>query len=318
MDGILFFPVTPFTASGEISLATLADHVEAGLGHKPGAVFVGCGTGEFHALEPGEYAQLVRRTVEIVGGAVPVYAGVGGSLPLARQFAVAARDCGADGLLLLPPYLVSAPPVGVASYATQVSAATGLPLIVYNRDNATYDVATAVQLARLPAITGFKDGRGDLDLLGQIVVAVREALAGAGKSFQFFNGTPIAEVNVPAYRGLGVQAYSSAVFCFAPDVSAAFYNAVHHGDAEFVQRIIDEFFVPLVALRDTVPGYSVSLVKAGVRLSGIDVGGVRAPLVDPAPADVERLAEIMRIGKRLVAEAVGKPVWREVGAGHVS
>jgi 5-dehydro-4-deoxyglucarate dehydratase len=318
LDGILFFPVTPFTASGEIGLQTLAAHVEAGLEHHPGAVFVACGTGEFHALEPGEYARLVRRTVEVVGGTVPVYAGVGGALPLAKQFAAAARESGADGLLLLPPYLVSAPPVGLASYATEVSAVTELPLIVYNRDNATYDAATAVRLAQLPTVTGFKDGRGDLGLLGRIVVAVREALAEEGKSFQFFNGTPTAEVNVPAYRGIGVQAYSSAVFCFLPELSLAYYDAVVRGDDAWVQRVISDFFAPLVALRDTVPGYAVSLIKAGVRLSGIDVGGVRAPLVDPGPADIERLAQITEIGRRLAAEAASRPPDRgaEVGRAH--
>jgi len=305
LDGILFFPVTPFTADGDIGLPALAEHIEAGLEHKPGGVFVACGTGEFHALEPGEYARLVRHAVDVVGGSVPVYAGVGGALPIAQQFAAAARDSGANGLLLLPPYLVSAPPAGVAAYARKVSGVTDLPLIVYNRDNATYDAATAAELAQLPTVTGFKDGRGDLDLLGQIVVAVREALADADKSFQFFNGTPTAEVNVPAYRGVGVQAYSSAVFCFVPEVSLAFYNAVGRGDSALVQHIIDEFFGPLVALRDTVPGYAVSLVKAGVRLSGIDVGSVRSPLVDPSPEAIDRLVDIIEVGRRLVVEAAG-------------
>jgi 5-dehydro-4-deoxyglucarate dehydratase len=48
----------------------------------------------------------------------------------------------------------------------------------------------------------------------------------------------------------------------------------------------------LVELRDKVPGYAVSLVKAAVVRSGLDVGGVRPPLVDPTP---EHLAELDRI-----------------------
>lgn len=301
LDGVLFFPVTPFTDSGDINLDALAAHLEQGLAAGPGAVFVACGAGEFHALEPVEYAEVVRRAAEVIGDRVPLYAGVGGALPIAQQFARAARSSGADGLLLLPPYLVAAPPSGVAEYAKQVGAATGLPMIVYNRDNATYDPTTAAQIAQLPNITGFKDGRGDLDLLGQIVEAVRVALVGGEKSFQFFNGTPTAEINVPAYRGVGVHAYSSAVFCFVPEVSLAFYNAVDDGDAELVDRLLLEFFGPLVELRDTVPGYAVSLIKAGVRLGGLDAGGVRAPLIDPPPADIERLVEIIAVGRAIVA-----------------
>lgn len=303
LDGVLFFPVTPFTAAGDVNLDALAEHLEQGLAAGPGAVFVACGAGEFHALEPNEYAQVVRRATEVVRGRVPVYAGVGGALPIAQQFARAARETGADGLLLLPPYLVAAPTAGVAEYAKQVGAATGLPMIVYNRDNATYDPTTAAQIAQLPTVTGFKDGRGDLDLLGQIVEAVRMALVGGDKSFQFFNGTPTAEINVPAYRGVGVHAYSSAVFCFVPELSLAFYDAVQDGNAELVDRLLRDFFEPLVALRDTVPGYAVSLIKAGVRLGGLDVGGVRAPLIDPPPADIDRLVEIIAVGRAIVAES---------------
>lgn len=303
LDGILFFPVTPFDSSGEIRLDALAEHLEQGLQAGPGAVFVACGAGEFHALEPGEYAQVVQRAAQVIDGRVPLYAGVGGALPIAQQFARAAHGAHADGLLLLPPYLVSAPNSGVAAYAKQVGAVTGLPMIVYNRDNATYDPSTAAEIAQLPNITGFKDGRGDLDLLGQIVEAVRVALVGDDKSFQFFNGTPTAEINVPAYRDVGVHAYSSAVFCFVPEVSLAFYDAVTSGDTLLVQRLLAEFFEPLVALRDTVPGYAVSLIKAGVRLGGLEVGGVRAPLVDPPAEDIERLTDIIATGRAVVADS---------------
>jgi 5-dehydro-4-deoxyglucarate dehydratase len=150
---------------------------------------------------------------------------------------------------------------------------------------------------------------GDLDHLSRTVHAVRAALAGTGKPFQFFNGMPTAEVTVPAYRGIGVELYSSAVFCFAPEISLAFHRAVTGGDQGTVDRLLREFFHPLVALRDTVPGYAVSLVKAGVTLRGLDVGGVRAPLVDPAPEHLDRLRSILDAGLAVVAgadEAAGR------------
>ncbi|MFD7948512.1 dihydrodipicolinate synthase family protein, partial [Streptomyces sp. NPDC059744] len=56
LDGVLFFPVTPFDAVGAVDTAVLAKHVDAGVAAGPGGVFSACGTGEFHALEPGEYA----------------------------------------------------------------------------------------------------------------------------------------------------------------------------------------------------------------------------------------------------------------------
>ena len=87
LDGVLFFPVTPFTESGEVDLAKLAEHVAKGVDAGPGGVFVACGTGEFHALEAGEFADIVRTAVEATAGRVPVYAGAGGSVAQAKVFA---------------------------------------------------------------------------------------------------------------------------------------------------------------------------------------------------------------------------------------
>jgi dihydrodipicolinate synthase/N-acetylneuraminate lyase len=87
LDGVLFFPVTPFGADGTVDYEALAEHVRRGLAAGPGGVFVACGTGEFHALEAGEYASIVSTAVQVVGGAVPVFAGAGGSVVHARGFA---------------------------------------------------------------------------------------------------------------------------------------------------------------------------------------------------------------------------------------
>ncbi|WHT21456.1 5-dehydro-4-deoxyglucarate dehydratase [Crossiella sp. CA-258035] len=297
LDGVLFFPVTPFTGTGEVAEDVLAEHVKRGVDAGPGGVFVACGTGEFHALEPGEYERVVQVAVEATAGRVPVLAGAGGSLPLAKQFAAAAKRAGADGLLLLPPYLVGSRPEGLAEWVRQIAASTDLPVIVYQRNNAVFSPETAVEVAKLPNVVGFKDGLGDLDLMQRIVLAVR---AEVDTPFQFFNGLPTAEMTVPAYRGIGVALYSSAVFCFAPEISLAFYRAVEAGDTEKVGALLHGFYGPLVALRDKSPGYAVSLVKAAVRQRGLDCGGVRAPLTDPAPEHLAELEKIVAAGLELV------------------
>lgn len=307
LDGVLFFPVTPFHERGTVNLDALAVHLRDGLAAGPDGVFVACGTGEFHALDPDEYAEVVAAAVQLTAGQVPVYAGTGSALPLAQRYAATAEAAGADGLLLLPPYLVPAPAEGLVAYTRQVAAASALPLIVYHRGNARFDPATAAAVSQLPTVHGFKDGVGDLDLLARIVDAVRDALHGTGKRFQFFNGMPTAETTVPAYRAAGVELYSSAVFCFAPEVSLAFYRAVADGQDELVARFLREFFRPLVELREQVPGYAVSLIKAAVRLRGLDVGGVRPPLVDPSPEHLAQLKSIIDAGLTLAATHGGPP-----------
>ncbi|WP_319455152.1 5-dehydro-4-deoxyglucarate dehydratase [Mycobacterium sp. RTGN6] len=302
LDGVLFFPVTPFTESGDVDLAKLVEHVANGVDAGPGGVFVACGTGEFHALEAGEFGEIVATAVEATGGRVPVYAGAGGSVAQAKVFARVAAQSGADGLLLLPPYLVTMPQQGLVDYTREVADATDLPLIVYNRANARYTEASAVEVAQFPNVVGFKDGTGDIDRVARIVRAVTDALVPSGKPFQFFNGLPTAEVSQQAYRAIGVTLYSSATFAFAPELALAFYEALERNDEATTAALLREFFHPLVRLRDTVPGYAVSLIKAGVTMEGIDAGPVRAPLIMPSPEDLAELAQILAAGRAVIAD----------------
>ncbi|MDT0319178.1 5-dehydro-4-deoxyglucarate dehydratase [Streptomyces millisiae] len=299
LEGLLFFPVTPFDAAGALNLDAYRAHLRAGLDAGPGAVFAACGTGEFHALTPDEYQRCVATAVEVAAGAVPVIAGVGYGTAVAADFARRAEAAGADGLLVLPPYLVKAGQRGLLRHYTALADATGLQLIVYQRDNAILTPETVARLAGDPRIIGLKDGVGDLDLLQRVISAVRTAHPDRPE-FRYFNGLPTAELTGPAYRGLGVTLYSSAVFCFVPEIALAFHAALGRDDHATVRRLLDGFYRPLVELRDRGSGYAVSLVKAGVRLRGLDVGEVRAPLAEPEPAHVAELAALIDTGLKLI------------------
>jgi 5-dehydro-4-deoxyglucarate dehydratase len=304
--GVLFFPVTPFTESGAVDLDALARHIANGVDAGPGGVFIACGTGEFHALDPQEFEPVVRTAVEVVAGRVPVYAGAGGSIAQAKQFAKAAKDAGADGLLLLPPYLVEMPQAGLVAFVRDVAATTDLPVIVYNRNNARFTEASAIAVSKIPNVIGFKDGTGDLDKVARIVRAVTDGLEGEAKDFLFFNGMPTAETTQQAYRAIGVPLYSSATFAFAADIALAFYNALETGNEVLIDALSRAFFHPLVRLRDTVPGYAVSLVKAGVTLEGTPAGRVRPPLVMPSADDLAELRSIIAAGRAVLADALAE------------
>jgi 5-dehydro-4-deoxyglucarate dehydratase len=301
LTGLLSFPLTPFTADDSVDLDIFAEHVSRQLDAGPSALFVACGTGEYTALSLAEYRAVVATAVRVAAGRVPVFAGTGGGPQQAREFAVAAADSGADGLLLLPPYLVRSTPAGLVRHVGYVAGATPLPIVVYQRDNAVLDPAAAVELLDVPTVAGIKDGRGDVVAMLRLVTAVRASGHPRAAEFSFLNGLPTAEMSVQAYRAIGVDSYSSAVLCFAPDIATAFYRAVGAGDDARVQALLAAFYAPFVALRDTVPGYAVALVKAGARLSGLKVGPVRPPLVDAGPEHVEQLAAIIARGREALA-----------------
>ncbi|WP_336204874.1 5-dehydro-4-deoxyglucarate dehydratase [Nonomuraea sp. LPB2021202275-12-8] len=286
LSGVLFFPVTPFAPTGELAEDVLAEHIARGLEHGPGAVFAACGTGEFAALSGAEHAAVVRVAAGTTRGRMPVFAGAGGPLGAALNQAAAAREAGCDGLLLMPPYLSMSTPAGFLAYVRAIAAI--LPVVVYQRGSVVLTPEQAVELARVPGVIGLKDGLGDIDLMQRIVLAIRREI---GDDFTFFNGLPTAELTMGAYRGLGIELYSSAAFAFAPDIATAYLNGAEH--------LLTEFYEPLVRLRAKVPGYAVALVKAGVRLGGLDAGPVRPPLVDASPEDVAELETLIKHGRSL-------------------
>lgn len=298
-SGPLFFPVTAYGPDGALDLDTYRLHVRRGVEAGAAAVFACCGTGEFHALTPEEFESCVRAAVEATESRVPVIAGAGYGTALAVRWARLAEDAGADGLLAMPPYLVRAGQEGMLRHYREIAAATPLPVIVYQRDNALFTPETVVGLARTDGIIGLKDGHGDLDLMQRTVSAVRAAAPG---DFLYFNGLPTAELTQPAYRGLGITLYSSAVFCFVPEIALACHTAFRTGDGATVDRLIDGFYRPFADLRAQGHGYAVSLVKAGVRMRGLEVGEVRPPLTEPAGDHVKQLAHLIERGLALLEE----------------
>ncbi|MBW8817096.1 MAG: dihydrodipicolinate synthase family protein, partial [Streptomyces sp.] len=172
-QGVLFFPVTPFAEDGSLDEERLAQHIDAGVAAGAGGVFVACGTGEFHALTPDEIERATRVAVETTAGRVPVLAAAGGPTPVARNQAARVARAGADGILLLPPYLVTAPQQGLVRYVEEVTAASELPVIFYQRGTARLTEATAAEIAALPRVVGLKDGLGDIERMHRIVRAVR-------------------------------------------------------------------------------------------------------------------------------------------------
>ncbi|WP_240930163.1 5-dehydro-4-deoxyglucarate dehydratase [Streptomyces coryli] len=294
--GVLSFPLTSFHQDGSLDLPSYRDYLAQQLAAEPGAVFPACGTGEFTSLDEDEYRQVITTAVELAAGRVPVVAGIGYGYAQALRFARIAEEAGADAALVLPHYLVKAPQDGLVEQLRRIAGGTRLPLIAYQRDQVAFTADSVRRIAEIPTVIGLKDGHSDLDRLQRLTLA-------APAGFLFFNGAATAEIQARAYAAVGVPAYSSAVHAFAPEIAKAFFQAFSEGDTERIDELLRDFYVPLVELRDRVPGYAVSLVKAAARLRGLPVGPVRAPLTDPGPADHAELEKLLDLGLTLVGAA---------------
>ena len=272
--GLLSFPITDFDAQGEFDPAGYAARLDWLAPYGATALFAAGGTGEYFSLSGDEYGRVIKTAVDTCRGKVPILAGCGGPTRTAVAHAQEAQQQGAKGLLLLPHYLTEASQDGLVAHVEAVCRAVDIGVVVYNRAQCRLTPASLERLAeRNPNLVGFKDGIGDIELM----VSIWRRM---GERFSYLGGLPTAEVYAGAYKALGTPVYSSAVFNFVPQLAMDFYHATAAGDTATTNRLLDDFFLPYLEIRNRKPGYAVSIIKAGARLVGHGAGPVRPPLTD--------------------------------------
>jgi len=289
--GLLSFPVTPFGEDGRFNEAPYREHMEWLSGYPATVLFAAGGTGEFFSLTPDEIPAIVR-AAKASAGDTPIVSGCGYGTEIAVSIAQSVEKAGADGILLLPHYLIDAPQEGLYRHVKTVCDSVDFGVMVYNRDNAILQPDTLARLCdECPNLVGFKDGSGDIGL-------VRQITAKMGDRLTYLGGMPTAELFAEAYLGAGFTTYSSAVFNFVPGLAIEFYDSLRGGNRVRCEEILNEFFYPFMAIRNRRKGYAVSAIKAGVRLQGFDAGPVRSPLSDLTDEEMAMMEALVAPYKR--------------------
>jgi 5-dehydro-4-deoxyglucarate dehydratase len=287
-SGLLSFPVTHFKASDHsFNEDAYRTNLNWLFSHEAAAMFAAGGTGEFFSLTQAEVDCVVRAAVAETGSKMPVIAPAGGGTAVSIEYCRAAEAAGADGVLLLPPYLTEAAKDGVAAHVEAICKSTKLGVIVYNRANQRLDEIELERLAEsCPNLVGYKDGLGDIELMTRIYSRL-------GDRFTYIGGLPTAETFALPYLEMGVTTYSSAIFNFVPQFAVDFYNAVRARDHAKVYAALNTFVLPYIAIRNRKQGYAVSIVKAGMKLVGRDAGPVRTPLTDLTEKEMAELGALI-------------------------
>ncbi len=289
-SGLLSFPVTHFNENLEFDEPAYRSHLEWLSGQPVAGLFAAGGTGEGFSLTPQESDRVVRAAVDAVDGTVPVLAPATGSTATAVAQAKAAQEAGADGILLMPPYLTEASQPGLVEHISAVCSASSLGVVFYSRANAVLRAEALEQACdRNPTLIGFKDGVGAIE-------EMTRTYARLGDRLLYIGGLPTAEVFALPLLQLGVTTYSSAIFNFVPVFALEFYAAVRAQDKARVYSMLNDFVIPYTQLRDRQQGYSVSIVKAGLKVLGRPAGPVRPPLTD---LDESERAKHADLGKPL-------------------
>ncbi|CAI8344799.1 MAG: 4-hydroxy-tetrahydrodipicolinate synthase [Oceanospirillales bacterium TMED33] len=159
--------VTPFNASGGVDYGALENLIEFHVTEGTHAIVAVGTTGESATLSHSEDNEVIKATVEHVGGRIPVIAGAGSnSTAEACQLTEAATRAGADAILSVAPYYNKPPQNGLLAHFKAVADNTDLPIILYNVPGRTVtDIAdeTTLELAQVANIAGIKDATGDLE-----------------------------------------------------------------------------------------------------------------------------------------------------------
>nr|WP_218096980.1 5-dehydro-4-deoxyglucarate dehydratase [Paenibacillus allorhizosphaerae] len=287
--GILGFPVAPMDRNGQLDVQAFERNVGFLIDEGLSAIFVACGSGEFHALSHQDYRLMVETAMSVAQDKVPVYTGVGGNITHALELAKLSEVLGADGYLILPPYLIEAEQEGLYRYLNAIVSSTDLNAIVYQRDNCVLTLNTLQRLLVHPQLVGLKDGLGNMDLNIELTQTI-------GSRLRWLNGMPMAEVTMPAYVQLGFSAYSSAISNYIPHISRLFYDALLGGDQALLSELYRHVILPINAIRRQRKGYAVALIKAGMQIVGQPVGtDVRPPIVPVEEEHYRKLEQIIKV-----------------------
>ena len=275
ITGSIVALITPMRADGAVDHEALAKAVDRVIEAGSAAIVSVGTTGESATLDVDEHTDVVRRTIDVAAGRVPIIAGTGAnSTAEAIHLTEAAKAAGADAALLVTPYYNKPPQEGLYRHFKAVAEAVDMPQILYNVPGRTaVDMlpATVERLAELPAIVGIKEAKGDLD-------RVRELVALGLPDFALYSGD---DATARDSILLGFDGDISVTANVAPEGMARMCAAALAGDAE-TAAAIDADLAALHRALFVEP--NPSPVKWALAELGLIDEGIRLPLVPLDPA----------------------------------
>ncbi len=269
-EGIITPVITPFGADYEIDRDAYARVIEHQVGHGAHGLVIGGTTGENYALTPEERVDQFRFAHEVIRDRVPWLAGVNDlRTESVCALAVAARDAGANALLLaVPPYSC---PTGkeLAQHALRVQREADLPVMLYNypgRSGAEMDHVFLERVGRNAGFVAIKESSGDINrvhLLAREFPHLQLCCGADDQALEFF--------------AWGARAWVCAAANFLlPECLALFRACVLEGDFTRGRRIMKALLPVMTVLERG--GKFVQCVKYACEMNGLPGGPVRLPL----------------------------------------
>nr|MBA5587278.1 4-hydroxy-tetrahydrodipicolinate synthase [Anaerobacillus isosaccharinicus]QOY38667.1 4-hydroxy-tetrahydrodipicolinate synthase [Anaerobacillus isosaccharinicus] len=262
--------VTPFDLNGQIDFAKTTDLIEHLITNGTDALVVAGTTGESPTLTSDEKVALFEHTVKVVAGRIPVIAGTGSnSTASSIELTKKAESIGVDGIMLVAPYYNKPSQIGMYEHFKAIAGVTSLPVMLYNipgRSTVNMSVELVQELSKIKNIVAMKEASGDLDQITKIISETSD-------DFFVYSGDDSLTLPVLAIGGNGVV--SVAAHVVGNEINEM-VSAFHAGNFKKAAKL-HQALLPKVKVLFMAP--NPSPVKEALRLKGLDVGGVRLPLV---------------------------------------
>lgn len=277
--------VTPMKENGEVNYEKLAELIEFQIANGTDAI-IACGTtGEASTLSHEEHLDVIKYTVEVVAGRIPVVAGTGSnSTETAVYLSTEAEKYGADGLLLVSPYYNKATQNGLYQHFKTVADAVKIPVLLYNvpsRTGCNILPETVLRLCKdVENIVGVKEASGNISQIAHLAAI-------ADGCVDIYSGNDDQIVPIMALGGIGVISVLSNV---APGQTHEICQKFLDGDVAGSRKMQLEAMNLCDALFCEVNPIPV---KKALNLMGMEVGPLRMPLTEMEEANAARLKKAM-------------------------
>jgi 4-hydroxy-tetrahydrodipicolinate synthase len=290
-EGVYPAIITPFTRGDrpDLDLEGLRENVKW-LVEQGVHGIVPCGsTGESATMSHKEHEKVVEETVDVVNGRVPVLAGTGSNnTEEAVLLTKAAKNIGADGVLVISPYYNKPNRSGLIKHYTKI-ANLDIPVVMYNvpgrtgQDLNDLKPSLVAELAKHPNIVGIKEASGKLDRMWQIIEDTRN------ESFNVISGDDNLTLPLLQLGGVGVISVAANV---EPRLMVEMYEAFKKGN---YQRARDLHFRLEPLFKDLFIDTNPIPVKKAVELRGMAAGPVRLPLDDLDQEKTQKLVKTLAL-----------------------
>ena len=246
---------------------------------------VPCGsTGESATLTFEEHEKVIRVAVDTVNGKIPVLAGTGSNNTAeAIRLTKAAKDIGADGVLVISPYYNKPNRAGLVKHYTKL-ADLDIPVVVYNvpgRTGQNLEPDLIAELAQHPNIVGVKEASGNIGQISRIIEETQDV------DFSVISGDDNITLPIMALGGTGVISVAANV---DPARMVAMYEAMKKGDS---QKALVLHFALSPLFRSMFIDTNPIPVKKAVELMGMAGGPVRLPLDELDEKRTEQLRKVL-------------------------